>query len=108
MTAEEKVAYDIANPPLNTSLPKNKSQILTEIWMTFYPPSGATPEETQERYYREERMLGALNANPIWMQFLEDRSWDTARWYMLSVLEAGAITLEDYDIINSILPSGSI
>jgi hypothetical protein len=104
MTSQEKAEYDASQPA--AKIFKSKMQILNEIWATFYPPSGATPDETIDRYDREQRMMGAINANPVWLVFLEDASYNTARGYMQGVLATGSITSGDYAIIDGILPSG--
>ena len=91
MGAEEKAAVDATEAEEARYRRKPKTQILNEIWNAIGDEKG-------------DELAGILNANSVWLVFLEDGSYTKARAYMRAVRDAGGITQEIEGLIDGILP----
>lgn len=51
------------------------------------------------------RLMAALNTAPVFIVALDNYNFDLARLILGQLLTGGAITQEDFDLINSIIPA---
>lgn len=63
-----------------------------------------TQQEIEEKLARQERFRVGMREMPFWHLRIDNGDWTLAREDAQAVLDAGIITQEDYDIVDSVLP----